>query len=97
MQVAATILEQLGGYGRLKTMINGRDFIDMGDGLKFRFSGSRKANTAIIELTPRDTYHVHLYKITNRGLDVREVADAEMTWDAMKEYIETNTQLRLSI
>jgi len=97
MQVAETILEQLGGYGRLKAMINGRNFVAIENGLQFKFSGSKKANTARIELTPRDTYHVHLYKITNRGLDVKEFADAEMTWDAMKEYIETNTQLRLSL
>ena len=95
MQVAETILEQLGGARRLGIMVNARDFVAITRGLQFKFSGSRKANTARVELTPRDTYTLTLYKVTNKGLDIKDVASEEMYFDQMVDYIESVTGLAL--
>lgn len=70
MMVAETILGQMGGAGRLKAMVNGRDFVAIESGLQFKFSMCSKVNTCRIILDrAADHYTVEFWKITPRKCD----------------------------
>ena len=81
-----TLLDQLSpmpdtpkgsGAGRLKAMINARDFVIGGenaDSVQFRFSGSRKWNRAHIKLEADDTYTVQFIKL---GRNVADMVTSE--------------------
>ena len=64
LNTADTILDQLSkappgeGVGRLKVMVNARDFVRSDNSVAFRFSGSRTYNKIFIELEKSDTYKV---------------------------------------
>jgi len=82
MQVADTILRQMGGAGKLKAMINARSFIalDGEGGLKFRFSGCRKANTCVI--THDSTYDVYTFRLYKLHRDYT----SELVYDLYSVY-----------
>jgi fumarate hydratase class II len=65
MSVAAIILQQLGGAGRLKAMIGATDFCSFKDGntLAFKFKMCPKANYIKISLEASDTYAIEFVKI----------------------------------
>jgi len=63
IEIANTILQQMGGYGKLKAMIGIYNLLAIDDGLRFDFKGSKKVNRVTIELTPDDLYNVSFYKI----------------------------------
>ena len=99
--VAQTIASQMGGTRHLKMMVNGRNFcaLDGDGGLKFNFSGSRKANTCLIKLdASRDLYNVELWKITASGKTVKQVYSLEGAYfDVLIPTFETETGLYLSL
>lgn len=72
MQVATTILEQLGG-GRFIAMTGCKHLVSDGDALQFSFQGCQKANRCRIELTPMDVYRMKFYKINRRTMECPEV------------------------
>lgn len=77
MQIAQTILQQLGGQ-RFKVMTGAKDFTATERGLVFRVPGSMTRegiNHVEITLTPRDEYRIDCRKI--RGTKVAKVTDAD--------------------
>lgn len=59
--VAKTIQTQLGN--KCFFMLGAFNLVDCGDGLSFRFKGSRKANYCKVTLAGNDTYTVEFLKI----------------------------------
>lgn len=97
-ETAQAIIRQMGGLGRLRAMVNARDFVALGNGVQFAFSGSRKANKARITLSAGDFYTLELFKIRKRGLEVEAVYEAEgLYWDQLKPIFEAETGLYLSL
>lgn len=95
-KVAATILTQLGGAGRLSVMIGARDFLDCGDGLAFRFAARafRSINRLKVTLCPDDTYAITFYK----GRIADTVCETSGIYaDGLREAIEHYTGLALSL
>ena len=96
--VAATILAQLGGAGRLSAMIAASSFSDHGDALSFKFKGSRKYNVCKVTLAADDTYTVALRHFNLRTLkDKNEIEFAGIYADRLKGLIEDETGLFLSL
>ena len=93
--VADTIAEQLGGYGKLEAMINAKNFAYDDNSLTFKFSGNKHVNCISISLNKYDTYNVTYYKI--KKLDFEVVLEAEVYADNLKESIQDNIGLRLSL
>lgn len=98
--VATTIIKQLGGSGKLNTMIGMKNaaYGDEGRGhLTFRFKGSRKANSVKIVLTGKDLYDITFYKI-GRGVNIKEVKTFDDVFaDQLIEIFESFTGLYLSL
>lgn len=95
-RIAQTILDQLGGTGRLAAFLGADQFVAMESGLKFRFKGSPKANLVLIRLSHRDTYTVEFFKV--RGLDYKPVALVEDVYaDQLRHVFEQFTGLLLGL
>lgn len=62
MEIAKTILEQLGGAGRLKMMTGANNFTAVKNGVTFSIK-NRKVNYIKITLNSRDLYDVYFYKL----------------------------------
>lgn len=72
IEIANTIIEQMGGYGKLKTMIAALGIYMLDSelpGLQFNFSGYKKANKVRIELTTDDLYNMTFFKINMKNLE----------------------------
>ncbi len=66
-QISHTIIEQMGGFGRLQAMVSAKHFMTTDDpvGVRFQFSGSKKANICNITYEPgQDTYKFELLRYT---------------------------------
>lgn len=97
MQIAKTILEQMGGTGRLHAFVGANTFVALPDGVMFYFKGSRKVNHVTVKLTADDLYHVTFEHIGSRPMcPVKVVDDADMLYDDMLiPHFETTTGLYL--
>lgn len=101
-QIAAIVLEQLGGVNRLRMMINARDFMYDKLQTRFTFSGCTKANRCFIDLDPAtDLYTMKIVKVK-----ISRLGEFSMTTlheqsglydDMLKPEFEKATQLRLSL
>ena len=97
-QIAATILQQLGG--RLFIMMTGaKNLLDSGRGLQFKVGENAKGITHVrIDLDPSDTYSLKFYRITKRGLNVEIKAEMEMIYaDQLKDFFEQETGLYVTM
>lgn len=98
MQVAQTILEQIGG-NRFRAMTGAKDFIGMSNGLMFRLPQrmcTNKANKVRITLEASDTYSVEFFSI--RGVNVKAISTHEMIYaDMLAATIGRETGLALSL
>lgn len=95
-EVGETIVQQLGGSGKLKVMIGAYNFLTNGDDLSFKFKGSRVANYVKIKLNSLDLYDVEFGKI--RGHNYKIVREVEgLYWDQLKPIFENTTKLYLSL
>lgn len=84
-QIAAQILKQLGGSGRLKAMTAAKNFVAVEKGLMFRFAGpAGRPNSLTIKLTGADEYDMVFHRIhgskcavTNQfaGVGAEQLAD----------------------
>jgi len=95
-KVANQIAQQLGGYGKLESMIKAKHFVYGDNELTFMFSGSKKANNIRIILTSSDTYDITFCKIKKLDHDIV----AELTGiyaEDLKETIERTIGLCLSL
>lgn len=95
--VAATILEQLGGTGKLSAMIGARNFVDHGDGVSFKWPARGNApNYCHVELDPSDTYAIAFYRIRgNEPVLLKEFNDIYA--DQLVQLFERTTGLYLSL
>lgn len=94
--VALTIIEQLGGYGKLKTMVNARNLSCTSTSLTFKFRGCSKANCMKIELNHWDTYDVTFYKIQKCDFKIVRESDG-IYCDMLIDIFESFTGLYLSL
>ncbi len=94
--VAMTILEQLGGLGRLKAMIGIKNVTYTVNSVSFCFmKGRGGVNAARIVLNARDYYDVEYLKI--RGINVTSIAkDTDIDCENLKPSFERKTGLALS-
>jgi hypothetical protein len=93
-----TILEQMGGLGKIKAMTGAYNFAysDEKKNLSFMFKGSKKANCVRITLNAMDLYDVEFKKIWGMKMkDVETIND--VYWDQLKSIFEETTGLYLSI
>ena len=93
--IAATIAQQLGGMNRIAAMTGARDFIDMGNGLKFKVSGGRWVT---VTLGSDDLYAVTVHKMNRRTFEVAILGEAAMVYaDSLRRTVESLTGLYLSL
>lgn len=94
--IAATIIEQMGGLGKISAMVAGHEFVDGGNSVRFKFKGSRRVNCLKVVLDPSDTYTMTFYRV--RGFDYAEVkVVADVYCDQLKPIFEDTTGLYLSL
>jgi len=92
--VASTILEQLGGIGRLKVMTGAYNFIDVGNGVSFKMKNPR-ANYVKIKLNSMDLYDLEVGRI--RGTTYKIVSEHKNVYaEDLKPLIEKASGLYLS-
>jgi hypothetical protein len=96
-QIAETTLAQLGGAGRLSTMVGAKHFShDVKGALSFRFAGCKKANHIEITLNGKDLYDIQFYKLGRYEIKkVKEYGDIYA--DMLQDVIERYTGLCLSL
>jgi hypothetical protein len=96
--VASTILQQIGGSGRLKMMIGAKDFVGSPDALLFKWvaPSANKANALRIRLMPDDTYEVSFLKIRGGKVSTVRVIDSAYAEDLARIF-RTETGLALSL
>lgn len=67
VEAAETLIQQLGGMGKLRAMVGASDFVRTSrngyPALTFRFKGSRSLNVVTITLDPSDTYSLAFGRI----------------------------------
>lgn len=95
-QIAATIIEQLGGLSRLKVMIGAGYFITIDSGVQFWFGACREFNRIQITLEPSDTYKMRFMQVKNLEI-VREEIREDVYWDMMIDIFESVTGLTMSL
>lgn len=99
--VAEIIAQQLGGLGRLKSFVNGREFAQDENLFQFRFSGSRQMNKVVIRLNSMDTYDVEFWKIgrfsmKTLGIPMKKVKTVNNVYcDQLISTFENTTELYL--
>ena len=91
-----TTIKHLGGLGSLKAMINAREFSTPSDGLRFRYSGSRKANVVFIALEDDDTYCITIGRADSGWWTLKERRDGIYA-EQLRETFEDMTGLALTI
>ena len=83
--VAGTILNQLGGTGKLYAMVGAFDFLKISSGVCFKFRGSKKYNFVEIDYDEgTDLYTVSFEKINYRAFDA-EKREVERIGSVMAE------------
>ena len=110
-EIAATTLQQLGNYGKMKAMIGIHSLVCDPDGtLYFRFKVSRKANECVIHLNGNDLYDMTFYRNGKGKLEYQEGCGTvfmpnrkevgkftDLYNDQLTETFESFTGLRLSL
>jgi len=104
VEVAQTILQQLGGAGRLKAMVGASGFVTLasttrisgGLGFTIKAIGVPRINHITVSLNGKDLYDVVFY--FKRGGKVKIVSEARDVYcDQLKSMIEKATGLYLSM
>lgn len=98
IEVATTIINQMGGVGKLHSVVGAYNFVAIDQGVQFSFKGSKKTNKVVITLTPMDLYNVNFYKINMKDIDksLIPVAESDMIYaDMLIELFEKTTGLYL--
>lgn len=76
MQVAQTILQQLGGK-RFAMMTGAKDFIGGDNKLKFRIPMTKNITHVVVELTPADLYKMTFYRFNKAKLEMKVVDEED--------------------
>jgi hypothetical protein len=98
LTVANTILDQMGGSGRLASMIGVYNLTGTENALTFRFKARAKngSNCVRITLEPSDTYKVEFISIRGRSVKVKSTHE-DIYCDVLRELFERETGLYLSL
>ena len=97
-EIAKITLSQMGGAGKLESMINARNFAYGSSGLTFRFSGSSKADWVAVKLNGNDTYDMTFYKAADGKYDIREAGKIHEVYnDQLQDSFEGFTGLKISL
>lgn len=95
LEIANTILQQIGGMGTLKMMTGAYNFIALKNGVSFKIKNQR-ANYIKIVLTAMDLYDIEIGRI--RGFKYTVVEKAEgLYFDQLKGFIERVTGMTLTV
>lgn len=96
-QVATTILEQMGGQGRIVAMTGAKNFLYDTNAVSFKFPNRAPApNYVKVELKGDDTYTVTFGRIVK--WELRSASTVEGIYrDQLRELFENATGLRLSL
>ena len=62
LEIANTIIRQMGGSGKLRAMVGAKDILATDAGVQFSFKGCKKTDKVVIELNAMDTYTVKFFK-----------------------------------
>jgi len=112
-EIATTIINQMGGAGKLKSMIGVKMFVVLEEGgVKFNFKMNPKINKCEIKLNDMDLYDMKFYKsykITGNEKSIeamdQKIAKSNVIIksidglynDTLKNVFESTTGLRLSL
>lgn len=98
LEVAETILAQLGGAGRLAVMLGAHGFIGDEKSLAFRFKcrGVDGSNAFRVVLDPSDTYTIEFLSLRGSKRTVRATRENVYAED-LRPIFEAQTGLRLSL
>ena len=93
------IIDQMGGMGKLTAMVGAYMFVDLGNGIKFKFKGSRKSNLCqVIYDSDTDLYTFELWHIGQYPSDYKKVYNMGGVYSGMLiELFEDKTGLYLSL
>lgn len=96
LTVAETILNQLGGTGRLAMMCGCKDFAGDTSSVQFKVGKNTKKVTACrVVLDPTDTYTVEFY--VGRGLNIRKTSESSLIYaDQLRPLFEEQTGMYLT-
>ncbi len=103
--IAETILNQMCGIRNISMMTSAKDFLDLENGVSFKFSGCEKVNYVKVVLNGMDTYDLEFGKISMKKTDfgvrmpdykkIKEFSDVYN--DQIKGLFERFTGLYLSL
>jgi len=98
INIATTILNQLGGTNRLSIMTGAKNFVATANGATFKIGKNAKKVTHVtIILDASDTYTVNFQRVTKRGLEVKDLNTVDGVYaDMLVDIFESNTGLYLS-
>jgi hypothetical protein len=98
LQIAQTVLQQLGGAGKLRAMIGASGFVAIENGVQFSFKGCRAVNKVVIILTPWDLYDITFYKYSPSKFTCKPSAPiVQVSCDQLQRVFEGATGLYLSL
>ena len=96
--VALTIIQQLGGIGKLQSMIAAHEISYTENLLRFKFKGCRKFDTIIIRLNGLDLYDIEFIRFNKTTFELTNKKEFTNIYaDMMKGLIEKETGLYLSL
>jgi len=93
-EIAMTILEQMGGRGRLNVMVGAKNFMAIENGVQFKFGLNQKMNTCRVILNDLDLYDFELWQITPKRC-VKRYEEHGLYDDMLVKEFETQTGLYL--
>lgn len=98
LEIANTVIQQLGGTGKLVMMVGAWNFIVGDNSISFRFKGSQVANYVKIILDALDTYNVEFKLVNTQSGICEEKEKFSMIYnDMLVNTFEEYTGLYLSL
>lgn len=97
-QIGHTILQQMGGGGKIAAMLGVKKFILLPNGVKFQWPNKQRTRGNLVEilLDPDDTYTMNFYNASGSGAKL--VKEYKMVYaDQLKKIFETQTGWFLSL
>lgn len=98
IEIANTILVQMGGAGRIRAMVGAKTFVTIENGVRFYFPNRERTrgNCVEIVLAGDDTYTVSFWNTSKKAARLSRKFDG-IYCDQIKGCFEKQTGLRLSI
>jgi hypothetical protein len=86
MEVAKTILDQMGGASKIKAMTGAKNFTALPSGVSFQFPSRKGPNYVKITLTPMDTYTVEFGRKAGAAALMSGKVDVENIYKKLSEH-----------